>query len=67
MQCHLDGAIYMYNMKHRMVEEYAIDIYYDHWHVYLQRKHVCAQDLPAGLALSKLGRRGGRVHCNRFS
>ena len=35
--------------------------------VHLPRKHVCAQNLPAGLALSKLGRRGGRVHCNRFS
>ena len=40
MQCHLDGAIYMYNMKRRMLEEYAIDIYYGHWHVYLQWQHL---------------------------
>ena len=33
----------------------------------MQRGHVCALDLPAGLALRKLGRRGMRVHCNRFS
>ena len=40
MQCRLDGAICMYDMKHRILMTYAIDIYYDHWHVYLQWQHL---------------------------